>query len=292
MNSATPEIYRANMTSARWDPDYFVYGTQDQGTQNCTEFIPGGFQNVEQSVGGDSSPYASYDGLNIWTWKRTGANIKAPVKLYGNDGKPMNAFRFVKQYKSSPVVEFTSKAIAGWANAYFDHDQPGHRMWLLARKLIRAEYFDGQITGLEIDTSAGGQVAALAQAWQNPDIIYMLQGSKVFISTNRGDSFGNPIDTPFTPTQTNGGGMDFGAGVVLPSDDNWILFCGPSRNSVGSILSTDGGQTWEDVTGDFPAGGQIQTSGMVVTHDSKYVFAGTNLGPYLFVVAEKKWYSM
>ena len=282
-------IYRDNLITGYKSPDHIIYSTQDQGTGSILEAGTGDTLDFYQSIGGDGPPLGSYDGKNVWKWKRQGSEIYAPVAMYDASGNMRSAGTINGLFGQK--ISFTQSTAMGWVQAVIDHDEPGNRMWLLAKTLNRAEYFSGTLTGKTI-TKGSNQVAALAQAWSNPDLLWMLQGGSVYKSTDRGDSFGSAQSTPFVATSNSWGNGDIGSGVVLPTDDNWILFCSGSNNSVGSILSKDGGLSWDDVTGDFPAGSDAQTGAMVATPDGKFVFAGTDIGPYVFVVADEKWYPM
>jgi hypothetical protein len=157
----------------------------------------------------------------------------------------------------------------------------------MGKDLFKAENNNGTMTGTTTDLD-NNLIAGLAQGWSDPDLLFMLQGGDIYISEDRGITFSSAVSTPFT--SLNPSNKSIGSGVVLPTNDNWILFCGPSLNNVGSILSEDGGITWNDVTGDFPAGEFSQTGDMVATPNGQFIFAGTDIGPYVFVVSELTWY--
>jgi len=291
LNTISPQIYRGNVFTGANNPDHINYSTQDQGSSSIIPGTSGDVLDFYQAIGGDGPPLDSYDGENAWKWTRRGDKVFAPVKMYTNS----DGFRSIRQinelFNSSPTVDFTRSTDMGWVQTYIDHHEPDKRIWMLSKKLDRATWNGSTLEGHTINVGTN-QVAALAQANIDPDKIFMLQDGKVFISNNRGTSFGPGINTPFSKTSGGWGRGDIGSGVVLPNNDNWILFCGPSTNDIGSILSKDGGNTWIDVTGDFPAGADVQTGGMVVTPDSKYVFAGTDIGPYVFDISQEKWYSI
>ncbi len=289
LGTVCPLVYRDNLITGYKHPDHIIYSTQDQGTGSILEPGTGDLLDFYQSIGGDGPPLGSYDGKSVWKWKRQGSEVYAPVQMYDASGNMRSAGSMNGMF--STKITFTENTAMGWVQAVFDHDEPGNRMWLLTRTLNRAEYVNGSLTGTTI-TKGSNQVAALAQGWSNPDVLWMLQGGSIYKSTNRGDSFGSALSTPFSATGSGWGNGDIGSGTVLPTDDNWILFCGPSNNSVGSILSKDGGTTWVDVTGNFPAGSDAQTGAIVATPDGKLVFAGTDIGPWVFVVSEEAWYPM
>ena len=291
INTINPLVYRENVFTGKNDPNHINFSTQDQGSQSIIPGTSGDQLDFYQSIGGDGPPLDSYDGDYVWKWQRKGNNVYAPVRAYNSD----NSFKSVGQinsgFNSSVSLELVEDTDMGWVQTYIDHDEPDKRMWLLKKRLDRATVDGINLTAHTIDVGTN-QVAALAQAWTNPNKLFMLQDGKVYMSNDRGDTFGDAISTPFTQTSRSWGNGDIGSGVVLPSDDNWLLFCGPSNNSVGSILSTDGGATWIDITGDFPSGSDAQTGGMIVTPDSKYIFTGTDIGPYVFVVEDLTWYSI
>jgi len=195
------------------------------------------------------------------------------------------------QFNSSQTIDFTTDSDLGWIKTYIDRHSPDKNIWMLSKSLYRATWDGSTIAGHTINVD-NNQVAALAQGTIDGDKLYMLQGSKVYISNDRGDTFGTAINTPFNETQGGFTRGDIGSGVVLPGDDDWILFAGPSTNDVGAILSKDGGNTWIDVTGDFPAGSDAQTGGMIATPDGSFIFAGTDVGAYVFDVVQEEWHSL
>ncbi|WP_108869642.1 carbohydrate-binding protein [Aquimarina aquimarini] len=290
LNTITPLIYRKNLFTGANDPNHINYSTQDQGSGNIIPGTTGDVLDFYQSIGGDGPPMESYDGKNVWKWYPHGAKVWGPVKVYGDNGDFQSIGEIRGQFNSSPSVEFPKRTDMSWIQMHIDHDQPDQRIWMLTKQLNRATVNGNKLIGHSI-TKGTNQIAALAQGWENPDELFMLQDGKVHISKNRGDTFGVAIATPYKKTRGGRGRGDMGDGVVIPTN-NWILFCAPSTNDVGSILSKDGGNNWIDVTGDFPYGEDAQTGGMVVTPDGKYVFAGTDIGPYVFVVEKEKWFSI
>ncbi|CAM1354301.1 T9SS type A sorting domain-containing protein [Tenacibaculum halocynthiae] len=296
INTINPLIYRNNLFTGYSNPNHIYYSTQDQGSGSIINDDSKREDNKEvldfyQSIGGDGPPINSHDGKYAWKWQRQGTKVYAPVKIYSNTGAFQSISKINRQFKDEYSVSFTKKTAMAYVQTYIDRTDSDKNMWVLSKDLNRVTWDGTSITSHTVDKGTN-HVAALAQATLNPDKLYMLQDGKVFISEDRGTTFDTEITTPFSKTNEVIGRGDIGSGVVLPNDDNWILFCGPSTNNVGSILSKDGGQTWIDITGDFPSGIDAQTSGMVVTSGGEFVFAGTDIGPYVFDVAKEKWYSI
>ncbi len=291
LNTINPLIYRENIFTGANNPNHIYYSTQDQGSGSIISDTNNETLDFYQSIGGDGPPIDSYDGKHAWKWQREGKKVYAPVKVYSNTGSFQSIGKINSLFKEENSVSFTKKSEMGWVQTYIDHADSDKNMWILAQDLNRVTWDGTNITS-HIINKGNNHVAALAQATGNPNKLYMLQDSKVFISTDRGTTFNTSADTPFSLTNESWGRGDIGSSVVLPTNDNWVLFCGPSTNNVGAILSKDGGQTWIDVTGDFPSGIDAQTGGMVATPNGKYVFAGTDIGPYVFDVTNEKWYSL
>jgi len=291
LNTITSLIYRDALFTGANNPDHIYYGTQDQGSQNIIQGSSGDQLDFYQTIGGDGPSIDSYDGLNAWKWHRQGEKVWAPGPVY-NNGNFRSIGDINQQINSQPFVEFSNQSDMGWVQTYIDRHDPAENIWMLSKQLHRAKWNGNTLLGHTVD-KGNRQIAALAQGTVNPDLLYMLQDGKVFISYDRGNTFGQGINTPFITTP-NGGWTtgDIGSGVVLPGNDDWILFSGPSSNAVGSILSTDGGATWTDVTGIYPSGIDAQTGGMIVTPNGEFVFAGTDVGGYVYDVEQSEWFSL
>ncbi|SEB80131.1 Por secretion system C-terminal sorting domain-containing protein [Tenacibaculum sp. MAR_2009_124] len=291
LHTINPLIYRKNLFTGINNPNHIYYSTQDQGSGSIIEDTNEDVLDFYQSIGGDGPPIDSYDGEHAWKWQREGKKVFAPVKVYSNAGNFQSIGQINSQFSNENSISLTKNSVMGWIQTYIDRDESDKRIWLLSRDLKRVVWNNGSLTSHIVDKGTN-HVAALAQAKNTPNHIYMLQDAKVFSSNDRGDTFDEGIQTPFSKTTEAWVRGDIGSGIVLPTNDNWILFCGPSNNEVGSILSKDGGQSWMDVTGIFPSGIDAQTSGLVASDDGKFVFAGTDIGPFAFDVEEETWYSI
>jgi hypothetical protein len=289
LGTVCPLIYRDNLFTGYLDETHINFSTQDQGSQSIIPGTSGELLDFYQSIGGDGPPLSSADGLNVWMWDRRGKQVWAPAQLYDGSNNRRSIASTRGLINSNSSTTFPDNTTVGWVKVHIDHDQPANRIWLLARDLYRATVNGGSISGTTISKSSTYQVAAFAQAHNNPDEVYFMQEGKVYKSTNRGTSFDNGTSTPFSITSNK---QNIGDGWVLPTNDDWILFAGPSGNNVGAILSKDGGNTWTDVTGNLPYGDDFQVGGMIGTPDGQYVFAGTDLGPYVFEVSTETWYPM
>ncbi len=288
LNLPSALIYRYNMFTGFQDPNHIAYSTQDQGSGDLIPGSSGDDLDFYQIIGGDGPPLNSVDGDWIWKWNREGKEVWVPKQFYnGATKKTLGAVN--GEIGGGNSVTFTKTAAVGWVQTYIDRDESDKRMWLLGRSLNRVTVSGTSISGTTITKGGSNQIAAITQANSNPDKLWFLQDAKVYATSDRGDSYGNAVSTPFTQTNNS---QNIGGGWVLPTDDNWIMFAGPSANGVGAILSKDGGATWSDITGNFPSGDDFQVGGLVGTPNGQYVFAGTDVGAFVFSVAEEKWYPL
>jgi len=291
LNTITPLVYRESLFTGANNPDHINFGTQDQGSQSIINGTSGDVLDFYQVIGGDGPSIDSYDGIHAWRWARQGDMVWPPVPIYWNGTGFQSIGAINGQFNSTQAVNFSSTSDMGWVQTYIDRDAPDKTIWLLSKSLHRADWNSNVLTGHSVSMGQN-QVAALAQGNVNPDKLFMLQDGNVYISNDRGNTFGPAINTPFSQTPGGWTKGDIGSGVVFPGNDERILFCGPSSNNVGCILSNDGGNTWIDITGDFPAGPDAQTGGMIITPNGEFVFAGTDIGAYVFDVEQEEWFSL
>ncbi len=300
VNTVSALVYRGHAFTGARNPGHIFFSTQDQGSQNTMPTNRGGnftanLLDFDQAIGGDGPPFGSENGEHVWKWKREGNGVYAPISLYKTSGEFKNFKELNAEINTTghPFVSFTKNTNLGWVQNYIDKHEPDKRIWLLSKELHRAEWNGTNLTGHTVSLGSDtNQIAALAQGSVNGNIVYILKGGKIYKSTDRGNTFDSGTSTMFSQTTNSYSYGDVGSGIVLPGNDNWILFCGPSTNNTGALLSEDGGTTWTDVTGIFPAGNDAQTSGLVATPGGEFIFAGTDVGPYVFDVATKTWHAI
>jgi hypothetical protein len=276
------ETYHAAFVIGKNNVNDMTVGTQDQGEQNSrlnTYNAP--MLSWDQVQGGDGHGIISGgDGLIGWSFdyhgtKWTRYELYKGTTYVGHLGN-----------QSATVDVFTTNsdgaAVADWNNT--------NRVWILGSGLRRVEYntTTKAITGKEDALMSGGGLQGLAQSRVNAAIVYALKNGTVFKSTDSGTNW-----SQFAPQSATGITGSGGMGWSSPLDENIILFATQSGTAVKTVLSKNGGTTWTNVTGTganlFPS---AEVNGMAGTTDGKLVFASTNLGPYVFIVSEEKWYPL
>ena len=287
-NKPSQETYRGGFMHGYLNPDHLSSGTQDQGWQDTRATTFGDERLYWDQIGGGDGPSCiTGDGKIGWAYNYQGTGEFRRIQLYnGNNFRGQRGTTTANQNFSFTGSSFFTPSVGDW--------EDGNRIWVLSQTLRRIEYntTTTQITAKEDFFGNGNSfMQGIAQSRANADIVYAMRNGNVHKSTNRGDSWSQIASS--TNTGISGFRDNRGMGWSSPLDPNIVLFATQSGTNVKSIFSIDGGSTWEDVTGTganrFPT---AEVNGMAGSKDGNYVFASTNMGPYVFTVSEKKWYPL
>lgn len=282
----TQETYRGGFMYGYLNPDHLSAGTQDQGWQDVRASTYGQANlSWDQVAGGDGPSCITGDGKIGWSYNYQGTGEFRRFPLYNG-----TTFTGQKGTKSA-AASFTFTGSSYFTPSVGDW-QNGDRIWVLSQSLRRIEYNAGAITAKEDLFGTGSSyMQGLAQSRFNADIVYAMRNGIVYKSTNRGTAWTQVAAA--AATGVTGYSQNRGMGWSSPLDDKIVLFATQSGTAVKSVFSQDGGVTWQNVTGSganlFPA---AEVNGMAGSKNGQYVFASTNMGPYVFVVAAKKWYPL
>jgi hypothetical protein len=277
----TSEIYRGSMGTGYLNPMHLYTGTQDQGGQTFQVNSTGENMRVIQSPGGDGPQCYTADGKNAWCASYTADKVYPPKAMYNG-----TTFR---GFNNANGTVLTLSTGGGWYfhDAFVDKASPTTNFWPLSKTLNRVSWNGSSLTSTATTRSGGNYFAGMAQSTKTPDLMIVFKGGKVYKSTNRGVSWDQGVATG---TGDNGSSAWDRCGAwILPTNDQWMLAACPSNAGVVSVLSKNGGSSWANVTGSLPSG---DFTAMVGTSDGKYVFVGSAFGPYVFVVAQEKWYHL
>ena len=284
----TAEIYPSAMVTGARNPYDIVLGTQDQGTQTIEARHPG-VQRYLQLPYGDGPHLASNDGETAWSYSYTAGSVSPPFSLYDANGD----FTGAKQWDQAGNLPLNAPQAWYFHNSVVDLDAPSERLWILSTQLIKVEWKNGSLSAANYPLgTTEDYVGALAQSPIEPDRVTAFKQGRFYHSNNRGETW-------FEGAQAN---IDTEV-VYHPSYLHWdrcglwqspstlgtmLLLC-PSKTKVYSLFSTDGGQSFEDVSGDLAT---PQVGGMVGDPDGRFVFASTDLGPLVFDVEQREWFDM
>lgn len=285
-NKPTQETYRGGFMYGYLSPDHLSAGTQDQGWQDVRSSTYGQTSlSWDQVAGGDGPSCITGDGKIGWSYNYQGTGEFTRIQLYsGTTFKGQTGTKSTAADFSFTGSSYFTPSVGDWQN--------GDRIWVLSQSLRRIEYNNGTITAKEDLFGTGSSyMQGVAQSRKTPDIVYAMRNGIVHKSTNRGTNWTQVASA--TATGITGFSENRGMGWSSPLDDKIVLFATQSGTAVKSIYSEDGGVTWTNVTGtganQFPA---AEVNGMAGSKTGKYVFASTNMGPYVFSVATKKWYPL
>lgn len=270
-------------------------GTQDQGFQrrlgaNVPITAPVSFTQV---VSGDYGQLRLTDNANrLWT-EYPGGEI-----FYYNRFDSLNV-------SSAWVLPGTNKPNFGWMlatanttnateNAIYiggGNTSGGAGSYLI--KLTAATVAPFTITPTQINydfransnnTTSG--ISSIATSSIDPNKIYVATEDGTFFFSN--DNGSNWAKSAFTGIP--GGFWLYGASI-LPSklNANTVWYAGSGYSNPGVFRSTDGGVSFSPISNGLPS---TLVHEIVANENETLLFAATEAGPYVYIVADNTWYSL
>jgi hypothetical protein len=287
LGQPSQEAYRGSFIIGKNNLNDLTVGTQDQGWQNTrlsTYNAP--VLSWDQVGGGDGPCCITGDGLIGWSMDYFAKNFTR-ISLYnGTTYSGLAGTASAEKVFTFTGGSYFTPLVGDWSD--------GNRVWALSQTLRRVEYNTATqaITGKEDNlANSSNYIQGIAQSRVNSAVVYALHNGVAFKSTNKGTNWSQIAAQ--SATGMSGDGDNRGMGWSSPLDEKIVLFASQSGTAVKTIFSKNGGTTWANVTGSganlFPA---AEVNGMAGSADGKLVFASTNMGPYVFIVAEEKWYPL
>ncbi|MEL6654084.1 MAG: PKD domain-containing protein [Bacteroidota bacterium] len=137
---------------------------------------------------------------------------------------------------------------------------------------------------LAYDFPGGGSISAMAISPINHDFWYVLtDNANYFFSLNGGQTWNltNHANLP--------GSQYFYGNKILPSPTQIgrVYIAGSGYNNSPVYVSNDNGQTFTPIDNGIP---NTLIYGLACTPDESMVFAATELGPYVYLLADDQWY--
>ncbi len=278
------------------DPNYIYAGSQDQGYQRASNAVssPGSILNFTQIVSGD----------------------------YGHMVFSGNGTHFWKQYPGGDFgYHHEPKTSNNWNDSSWDlsGDHMPNVGWLVPTAEFSYQPALNKILvgGGNINGGTGSHLIELTAATTSPYTITATQDPYNFrTNSNNGESnisaiamsaldgkrfVGTEDGTFFRKTLTGNwqkatgfdgpDGFYLYGSCILPSklDANVVWFSGSGYSNAPVWKSVDGGQTFTAMASGLP-GTLVQE--MAASPDEKFLFAATDAGPYVYVAAENKWFSL
>ena len=260
----------------RTNPNYIYLGSQDQGFQRSSQ-DNGGLVEFDQTISGDYGSITSDDGgQTFWTVYPSFA-MHYPNASTSTANQTWDFVGNGWQWMSPLMVDPGNPS--GVYIGGGDDVTNGQYIWHL-----QAGGPQISATKLSYDFSLGGtaEITALAVSPIDGDYRYVLTDiGRFFYTTDGGNSWNlSPASFP-----------DFHGNDIEPSRTQLgtVYFAGSGYSNPGVFVSTDNGQTLTAMDTDLPSTG---VNDLVFNDDESMLFAATEVGPYVYVFSESKWYEM
>jgi len=265
------------------DPKWVFAGSQDQGIQKGILLDDEQIGGFSQIISGDYGHIEfSNNNTNMWTVYPFGT-------AYFYDFPTTNWFDafYSIPVRNNPVWipplmpdPDASQDIMYMAGGSAEEGGGGSYM-------VKMTYENGSITAenMPYNFINYGTISAMMTSPLNPDLWYVATtDGSFFTSEDRGMTFekGNV----FGP----GNHWLYGSGI-LPSaeDENVVYFCGSGYSGPGVFKSEDKGATWEIMDEGLPP---TMVFNVVANENESLIYASTEAGPYVYIVAEEQWYDL
>jgi hypothetical protein len=270
------------------DPShYYIYaGAQDQGFQRAfTNFSNEGTLNFEQVISGDYGHISfSLQGERMWSVYPGGwctyyddpenGNVAASFDIDSEDESV-----WIPPMMDAPNLDDNLVYVAGGSA-----EVGGSGSYI-----IKLEYQSGNIEATNLPynfkDNGGGTPSAIASS--------KLNFERFYAATNNG-SFYKSDDSGMNWIQGNqavpNGHYLYGQ-TILPSkiDEETVYFGGSGYSNAGVLKSLDGGLNFVEMANGLP---QTLVFDLAANADESLIFAATEAGPFVYIVAEEMWYDM
>jgi len=269
------------------DNDSVIFaGSQDQGFQRCL-VDSGTTLSFEQTISGDYGHLSSSDGgTHLWfnypgfTMIYIGANNKN-YQSYNLRFPGGNWLWFPPVIADMYDVN-SAFLISGGTS------ESGHRMNSLIWKLK----YNG--TGIVFDSTSydfnnkndGSQVSAFTQTLLSDKYQYALTNNGAFYYSSDAGANWNVNENFKGP----GAHYFYGSSAITSASKLGKLYvAGSGYSNAGCYLSNDHGMNFTPLDSGLP---KTMVYSIDATPDDDFLFAATEAGPYVYIAAEKVWYSL
>lgn len=287
----TENVQNLTLTGIRTSQYYSTYtsippyvinaGSQDQGFQRGND-NGSGILDMDQIISGDYGHLTSSDGGKSLWGDYPGFAIYYPDARTSNNAQ---SWDFIGSNKLwiPPMV-----AVPGEANKLYiacgDSSSSASRLWLItdsASKTKASMYM--------YDFSLGNKdrnLSAIAISPFNSKEFYMLSNDGYFFHSIDGGLHWTHTDTTKGP-----GSHYFYGSTILPSKltKGKLWVAGSGYSNPGAFVSNDNGATFIAIDSGLA---QTLIYGLVSSTDEKFLFAATEVGPYIYSVGAGKWFDL
>lgn len=260
------------------EPEWIYAGAQDQGFQR-TDSGTNGVANFVQTISGDYSRLCSGDrGQSLWYLYPGFVAFVADAQ--GNWSTNTMDFNGINDLWLPPMTaDFNDPNKAYFAGNYNGRPAVYHlqNTGTTVTSTVLADDFD---------LNGANQLTSIATRSNLPNHVYVLDDNgRFWYSHDQGQSFQSSTSNNL-PT-----GHYFHGTSIHPSrqDSNTIYIAGSGYSNPAVYKSTDGGNNFSSMDNGLPNTLVYQITGM---KNDSLLFAATEVGPYVYVTSENRWYSM
>lgn len=269
------------------DPNYVYAASQDQGFQ-----VSGTFEDelreaelFEQVISGDYGHIVfSNDGQSLWTvypggWVTYYGSPQTSPHNHSYDLQSENETVWLPPLMTSPYPDENAIYMAGGSV----NEGPGSFLIKLEASILGMDASQGSYDFLA--ESGGGTISAMATAPTNPDYWYVATtNGRLFYSIDGGENWDQTLN--FIPE----GHYLYGQTIYVSKYDESNVYLGGSGYSNPPVYkSTNNGETFQPMNIGLPS---TLVFGITANSDESLLFAATENGPYVFVVADNRWYDL
>jgi hypothetical protein len=269
-----------SVLTSRKAPYYIYGGSQDQGYQRALDTVNGPV-GTSQTISGDYGHVTSSNG-GLSTW----CDYPGFAMLYANaETSTANrtwSFQGNNHLWMAPIIADPENPQAAYIASGGDANQS--YIWHLVNGTsgLAASH-------LAFDFSQGissRQASAIGFSPLDHSRMYVLSNDgEVFYSTNTGTDWtqSNFSSAPATHY--------FYGSVILPSvkDSKTLWIAGSGYSNPGVFVSTDGGVSFTAIDSNAP---KTMFYSLAATDDEQFLFAATDVGPYVCDLSTGIWYDM
>lgn len=262
----------------RWNPNIIFAGSQDQGFQRADQDA-GRTVQFEQTISGDYGHIVSQNGGNtVWT-NYPGFTMVYPNAAFSTYNRtldfPGSGSLWLAPLMEDPLtptkVYFGGGGLNGGAHLF--------RIELSSDQLFAYEQ------PFDFSLGSGSSVSAMAYSpIQNQFRYVMTDVGDFFISGDGGNNWNH--SSGFLAPQ---GQYFYGASIVASPAQLGKVYAAGSGYSNSPVYVSNNGTTFTPASDGLPA---TLVYDLAVTDDESLLFAATEVGPYVYVVAEDQWYPM
>lgn len=269
------------------NPSYVYAGSQDQGFQLSNSFETGdyGAENFEQVISGDYGHIVfANGGQSLWTvypggWATCYANAQSGELTHSYEVQSNNESVWIPPLVASPDPAENAAYMAG------GNIDGGPGSYLIKMKVVGDDIETTQGSFNFKAESGGGEVSAIAIAHSNSARWYAATTNGRFFRSDDGSETWEQ-----SPNVYPEGHYLYGQALYVSKfDENTVYVGGSGYSNPAVYRSTDGGANFEPVVSGLPS---TLVLGLAANSDESLIFAATESGAYVYVVAENRWYDM